>query len=359
MRTFGVEEELLLVDSATGAPLPVAREVLEQHGTDGILTKEFQLEQIEIVARPHSSIAEFAEDIRACRARADAAARAAGARVAALGTFPMRTLPHPTPHPRYEAMVEQFGITSREQLTCGCHIHVSVESPDEGAAVLDRIRIWLPVITALSANSPFWQGEDSGYASFRSQVWQRLPGTGPNGIFGSAEAYRRLVQELLATGVPVDEGMLYFDARLSRNHPTAEIRVPDVCLDVDDTVLLAALVRALVETAARHWRDGRPPEEVPLPVLRHAGWQASRWGIEASLLDPVEGCPREATEVVMALLEHLRPVLAESGDEAVVESRIGNVLRNGTGARHQRRVLENTGRMADVVLDGIAVTMAH
>ena len=124
----------------------------------------------------------------------------------------------------------------------------------EGVAVLDRIRGWLPCLLALSANSPFWQGHDSGYASFRSQVWGRWPSAGPTGLFGSAETYHATTRAMIASRTILDLGMVYFDARLSAQHPTVEVRVADVCLDADDAVLMAGLVRALVDTAARSWR---------------------------------------------------------------------------------------------------------
>jgi carboxylate-amine ligase len=137
-------------------------------------------------------------------------------------------------------------------------VHVQVADDDEGVAVLDRIRVWLPVLTALSANSPFWLGADSGYASYRSQAWGRWPSAGATELFGDAAAYRRLVGDVLATGTVLDDGMLYFDARLSASWPTVEVRVADVCLRAEDAVTLAGLTRALVETAARDAADGRP-----------------------------------------------------------------------------------------------------
>ena len=122
--------------------------------------------------------------------------------------------------------------------------------------MLDRIGPWLPVLLAMSANSPFWNGVDSGYASYRSQVWQRWPTAGPTGTFGSAAAYRQVIDDLVATGAALDRAMIYFDARLSERYPTLEIRVADVCLRAEDTVLIGALARALVETSAREAADG-------------------------------------------------------------------------------------------------------
>ena len=180
-----------------------------------------------------------------------------GARVAALATSPLPVMPELTPSPRYRAMNERFGLTTTEQLTCGCHVHVGVADDEEGVAVLDRIRIWLPVLLAISANSPFWQGRDTGYASFRSQAWTRFPTAGATEIFGSAAAYHERAEALVASEVLLDHAMIYFDARLSHKYPTVEIRVADVCLHAEDSVVVAGLARALVETAAREALDGR------------------------------------------------------------------------------------------------------
>ena len=171
--------------------------------------------------------------------------------MAALATSPLPVVPELTPSPRYHAMNERFGLTTTEQLTCGCHVHVGVADDEEGVAVLDRIRIWLPVLLAISANSPFWQGRDTGYASFRSQAWTRFPTAGATEIFGSAAAYHARAEALVASEVLLDHAMIYFDARLSHKYPTVEIRVADVCLHAEDSVVVAGLARALVETAAR------------------------------------------------------------------------------------------------------------
>ena len=188
-------------------------------------------------------------------------------------------------------MGRRFGLTVSEELTCGCHVHVGIDSDDEGVGALDRIRPWLPPLLALTANSPFWQGGDSGYASYRSQVWQRWPSAGPYAPFGSPAGYHATVQAMIDTDTLLDPGMVYFDARLSVQHPTLEVRVGDVCLDVDDAVLLAALVRGLVETAARAWRAGVPADPVRLELLRLAAWRAGRSGVDGVLLDPCSWRP--------------------------------------------------------------------
>lgn len=361
MRTVGVEEELFLVDVEEGQPRSVAGRILRSNDAEnasstdqepaGSLHHEMQQQQLETNTLPHVSMAELEADLRTSRDTAARAARRHGARVLASGTYPMASVPQVVHQPRYDRIMKQYGITAREQLTCGCHVHVAVDSEDEGVGVLDRIRIWLPALLALSANSPFWHGVDTHYASFRSQALIRWPSAGPSDIFGSAEAYHGQVTRMLDSGVIMDTGMIYFDARLSSRYPTVEIRVADVCLDARDTVLIAALSRALVETAARQWDVGEAAPPVPAPMLRLATWQAARQGLDGNLLDPVSCRPRPAHDVIGRLLDHVRPMLHEVGDEALVDERLKQVLAHGTGASRQRAVLGRTGRMTDVIAD--------
>jgi carboxylate-amine ligase len=254
-------------------------------------------------------------------------------------------------------MADEFGLTAQEQLTCGCHVHVEVSSAEEGIAVLDRLQPWLAPLIALSANSPFWQGQDSGYESFRYQAWGRWPSSGPTQQFGSAQAYDDVTAAMVDTGTVLDQGMIYFDARLSRHYPTIEIRVADVCLHPDDAVLVAALVRSLVETAARSWRLGEPARPVRTELLRLASWRASRSGLDGQLVGPVSHRPAAARDVVSELLEHVRPALTDAGDYAIVAGLLGDVLDRGNGARFQRQAYRRTGQIRDVVREAIARTM--
>jgi len=217
--------------------------------------------------------------------------------------------------------------------------------------------VWLPVLTALTANSPFWQGADTGYASFRSQAWHRWPSAGPNEVFADAADYHRLIDAVLATGTVLDSGMVYFDARLSENWPTVEVRTADVALRVEDAVTLAGLVRGLVETAARDARQGVPAPAVRAEVLRVAAWRAGRSGLTGDLVHPLTGAPAPAADVVAALLDHVRPALADAGDEERVTEGIEALLDRGTGADLQRRVhRESGGDLGAVVRAAVAVT---
>ncbi len=318
-----------------------------------MLAAELQQEQLEVMTRPHASLSGLAAEIRAGRAYADSLARTAGARIAALATSPLPATPHPTRNDRYDALMEKHALTAREQLTCGYHVHVSVDSDEEGVAVLDRIRAWLPPLIALSANSPFWNGADSGYASFRTQAWNRWSTAGPTEVFGSAQAYHSLVERLSATGVVTSPD---FDARLSVRHPTVEVRVADVCLDARDAALIAALVRALVETAAREWDAGQPPDMVPATILRQGAWRASRWGTKGELLHPVTHRPDTARNVFDALCGHVREALDDAGDTADVVQSVQRILDHGTGASRQRQAFDRNGRLADVVAHATGLT---
>ncbi|MBH5338061.1 glutamate--cysteine ligase [Streptomyces pactum] len=358
MRSVGVEEELLLVHPETGEPQAVSGAILAAAGREGEFEAELHREQLEFATEPHRVMTDLAGEVRRWRKLADERAAEVGARVAALATSPLEADPTIGTGERYRWLSKEFGLTTQEQLTCGCHIHVEVASDDEGVGVIDRIRPWLPPLLALSANSPFWQGVDSGYSSYRSRVWSRWPSAGPMEVFGSAERYHQRVGAMLATGTLLDKGMIYFDARLSHRYPTVEVRVADVCLEADDTVLVAALVRGLVETAARDLRDGRPAPEVGVGELRLAAWRAARSGITGDLVHPLTWRPAAAETVLAALLDHTSDALADSDDLSFVRKRLDEVLSRGNGSQRQRNTFARTGDPRAVVADAVERTAA-
>lgn len=347
-RTLGVEEEFLLVDAVTGQPSPAADDVVAEGGADR-LERELTLQQVETSTVVTTGLSELRADLVRRRRVAVEAARTAGAVLLATGTSPVPVATVMTPTERYDRMTQLYGLTAREQLTCGCHVHVGVVDDDEAVGALDRMWPWVPPLVALAANSPFWQGVDTAYDSYRSQVWARWPTAGATAPFGSVQAYRACVQDLLASGTILDEAMVYFDVRLSCRYPTLEIRVADVLLDVDDAVLVAALAGALVDTAAQQWRDGVPPVPVRTELLRLATWRAARSGLRGELVDVVRRRPFPAATVLAALVEHLRPALEEAGRLDDVRSLLAQVLARGNGADHQRAAFRRSGRMGDVV----------
>ena len=366
VRTLGVEEEMLLVDVHDGRPRSVSGRVLaraaRRHpeepgaGEQGAVEGEFQQQQIETHTPPTADLDALRREVRHWRTEAVAAARGTGSSVAALATSPLPVRPVAVMSRRYAWLQERYQLTAREHLVCGCHVHVSVEGDEEGVGVLDRIRVWLPALLALSANSPFWNGEDSGFASYRSQELARWPSWGPTGPFGSADAYRRLVRDMVLSSVVLDEGMVYFVARLARHYPTVEVRAADVCFTVDEAVVVAALCRGLVETAAQEWALDRPAPDVATTMLRLATWQAGREGLEGRLLDWRTGLPVPCWTVLESLLDHVGPALEEAGDLAVVQEGLARVREEGNGAIRQRAMLARTGRLVDVVAEAVRAT---
>jgi len=360
-RMVGVEEELLLVDPQTRAISARSVEVLKvnrEHGggrepraASDELDQELFLHQLETRTDPVTSMDDVERQLVAARRTAGAAAGASDLAIVASGIVPLGGGdPRVSPNDRYRDMVETFGETARTGQTCGCHVHLEIGSPEEGVGIIDRIVAWLPVLVALAANSPFFEGRDTGYASWRSQAWTRWPSAGATESFGSLEGYEETSRLLKMTGAARDDKMLYYDARLSTGQPTVEVRVLDACTDVADAVLAAALVRGLVETAAAEWAAGRPLDRWRAEILRASQWRASRMGLSTTLVHPVERELRPAREVLDALVAHVRPRLEAAGDLERVQDGLERVLR-ASGATRQRAAYERSGSVEGVVDD--------
>ena len=369
VRTLGIEEEMLLVDVRNGRPRPLSSLLLVRAshdppevagvGVHGAVEGEFQQQQIETHTAPAATLPALRAEARRWRAEAIRAAEGTGSTVAALATSPLPVHPVVAQSTRYAWMADRYGLIAREHLICGCHVHVSVDGDEEGVGVIDRIRVWLPTLLAITANSPFWRGEVTGYASFRSQMLARWPSWGPPDVFGSAEAYHRRVREMVLSSVILDAGMVYLDARLSEHYPTVEVRAADVCATVEEAVVLAALCRALVETAAQDWRRGLPPPDVPTQLLRFASWQAGRDGVQGQLIDWRTGLPRPCWFVIATMLDHVGPALEAAGDLVAVTEGLDRLREEGNGAVRQKAAFAGTGRLADVVAEAVRVTACH
>jgi carboxylate-amine ligase len=342
---------MFLVDPETARLLPVSRQALraderrDDAGEEDV-QQELHRQQIEANSEPTVWRADLREAVVSSRRRAAEAARAAGAALMAVGVPPLSgERGKVTPSDRYRRMLDRYGQVARDALACGMHVHVGVADDDEAVKVVDGLAPWLPLLLALSAGSPFWQGLDTGYASWREQVWDALPSAGPVEAFGSPAAYHRAVQELIASGAAMDEGMIYFDARLARSLPTVEIRVADVCTDVDDAILVAVLARALVETIAA---DPDPDPHWRVDLLRGARWLARHDGLTGALLHPRTARPVPAREALAVLVDHVRPALESAGDLAFVEERVERLLRDGGPAGRQRAVAGEDGDVESV-----------
>ncbi len=360
MREVGVEEEMFLVDPSTRRLMPVSDRVIHSTRTaEDDLDQELFLQQIEIHTQPRTDLATLREDLVVERRLAAESAESVGARLVSVATPVLpHTIGRTTPKHRYVTMLEAYGkVLGQAGLVCGTHVHVHVEQA-EAVGIVDEIQPWLPLVAAMSVNSPFYLGEDTGYASWRRQLYDGWPSAGPVEPFVDSAGYEEAVRELIASGAALDEGMIYFDARLSRNFPTIEIRVADACTDLDTTVLIAEVARALVETAARSRAAGQSSPPWRIDLLRAARWRARRNGLAESLMDPVTRAVVPAEKALAGLLEHVRPVLEEHGTTALVEDGIRRLLAGGNGAEAQRAVAARSSDLTAVVDDLIDRTAA-
>lgn len=355
VRSVGVEEELWLADPATRQAAPGAGRVVRRAAD--VVDRELFRHQLEIQSDPHQALDEVVADLRERRWAAVKAAEDEGLAVVASG---VPVLPSPddvvTEDDRYHDMLGRYGDVARAGGTCGMHVHVGIDSPEEGVHVLDRIGPWLPLVLAMTTNSPFAGGRDTGYQSWRSEQWSRWPSAGPAEAFGSEEGYRAATEALVRAGAARDPHMVYFDARLSDDHPTLEVRVADVVTDVQEAGLVAAVVRGLVESAVR----GALPEPCwRAELLRAARWRAARYGLTHGLLHPAHpgSDPVTVREVLGDLVELLGPALEDAGDLERVRTGLERVLR-GTGAQRQHAVHEGTGSLERVVDDLVERTRA-
>ena len=350
--TLGVEEEYLLVDAVEPRAVEAVEEVFElvpEELRDSV-QHEYMRTQIEVASPPQLELTALHEAMRRLRAGVATAAEEAGARLVAVGTGPAAG-PHArlVDEPRYHRMRERFGDLSPGQGMCGTHVHVSVPDPETGVEVLNHLRPWLPIFQAATANSPFSAGRDTGYASWRSMLWERWPTVGPAPYLRSFEHYETLVSDLEASGAMLDEGMLYWYARLSARYPTVEIRMGDVTPTLDDAMLLAALARALVATLLRDIRAGVPGPDVPHPLLMAAHWRAAHDGLEGVNIDMATREPRSAWRLMRQLFDYVRPELDRHGDLEVATILMGRLRAKGTGAARQRAVLAQRGSIDEVV----------
>jgi carboxylate-amine ligase len=352
LHTLGVEEEYLLVDAQGPHGVPVVEEVLDHVPAElrDAVQHELQRSQIEVASPPQLELSGLWEALTRLRTGLADAAEQAGARLVAVGWGPA---PGPATDvvdkPRYHRMRERFGDLSPGQGLNGMHVHVSVPDPETGVQVLNHLRPWLPILQAATANSPFHEGVDTGYASWRSIMWERWPTVGPTPYLESHEAYEQLLADLVTTGAMLDEGMLYWYARLSANYPTVEIRMGDVCPTLDDTMLLAAFARGLVATVLHDVREGKPAPHLPHHLLVAAHWRAARDGLEGLGVDLQTRQTRPAWRLMRQLFDYIRPELDRHGDLEMATVLLGRLRSRGTGAARQRAVQAQQGSISDVV----------
>ncbi|MFF8410046.1 carboxylate-amine ligase [Streptomyces omiyaensis] len=367
--TMGVEEEFVLVDRTTRAPVNRAPDVIRRAGRElgDLVQAEFFNAQIETCTRVTTDREDLRAQLSRLRGAVGSAALAAHCVPVASGT-PVLPSEEPltvTDTERYRLMARHFaplvtredGVTRDDGLVCGCHVHVGTLDRARALALAQHMRPWLPVLQALAGNSPYAGRHDTGYQSWRAVEHARWPTVGPTPVLDEPQ-YLAHVARLVADGTLLDDRMVHWHARPSEHVPTLEIRVADTNADLDTVVLLAVLVRGLAATLLARVDASVPPPRVPARRLLHAHRLAAARGLTGPGVDPLDGRERPAAALLDDLLALARPGLDAAGDTDWACERWRHVRAEGGGAARQRAVLRRYGRFGAVVDALAAATVA-
>ncbi|GCE14709.1 carboxylate-amine ligase [Tengunoibacter tsumagoiensis] len=351
--TIGVEEEYQIIDLHTRALSSDAEALLKAMKAHPNITvqTELQRSQIEISTPICQNLSEVRTALCYARQNLIQQARTMNLGIAAAGTHPFSPWDEQilSPSSRYTVMEQKYQQLTREQVIFGCHIHVGCRDRDDAIQIANRARIWLAPLLALTANSPYWQGKDTGYTSFRTELWWRWPMAGPPAHFTTYADYQTLVQALVSNRSIDDSTHIYWDIRLSERFPTIEFRIMDVCLTVQETVMLTGIIRALVQTCYQQIHLQSCYAQTPTEILRNAHWRAARYGLEGELIDVSTNSLVAAPLLIKKLLDFVRPALEENGEWEEISTSVQTVLQMGNGATRQRQIYQKNSSMIDVV----------
>jgi carboxylate-amine ligase len=342
--TVGVEEEYMLLDPA-GYDLVSGVEPLLEEAASSEFADRLKPELMQCVLESGTVVCEdvpAAEaDLRGIRRYVAERARARGMRLAAAGTHPFSLHEHQkiTARDRYRALVEMLQYVARRELVFGMHVHVAVPSPEACLAVMEGVLIELPVLLALSANSPFWRGESTGLASTRAMIFAAFPRSGLPPRFESYQDYAEAVGFMEATGAIADYTHLWWDVRPHPRFGTLELRVMDCQTRVEDTVALAAYVQCLVKLLLDRFEGGEPVLSYHRMLMAENKWLAARYGLDAPLMDLAAGkrVKVPARTLARRRMRDLRPIARHLGCAHAL-ARIDVILDKGTGADRQSQV---------------------
>lgn len=357
--TIGVEEEYQIIDADSRDLISHVSKIIE--GGKATLSENLKHEMHESVVEMETSICqniqEAREELYSLRKRLISTAHEQNLRISGGGTHPFSRWQDNTitKADRYDKIVGDMGDVARENLIFGLHVHIGIPNREEGIRIQNVMRYFLPHIFALSTNSPFWMGRNTGFKSYRQEVFAKFPRTGIPSYFGSVEEFDAYVNLLIKTGTIDNAKKIWWDLRAHPFYPTIEFRICDMPLRVDETVCLAALMQALtakIYKLHRHNLTFRPYRRV---LLNENKWRAGKEGIHSHLIDfgIEESVPYES--LLGELMEFVDDVLDELGSRKEVEY-VWEIMKMGTGADRQLKVYEETGDLKSVVDYMIAET---
>jgi glutamate---cysteine ligase / carboxylate-amine ligase len=350
--TVGIEEEFQVVDPETRDLRSSISEIVES-GHD-ILHDQLKKEMFQAMVEVGTTVCKDVEEARVevvrLRKIVSQLAEEAGGRLVAAGTHPFASWQDLdiTDDERYASITEQLQDIARSIAVYGLHVHVGVEDRDHAVELMNEARYFLPHILALSVNSPFWRGRNTGIKSYRCVIWGRMPRTGIPDHFRSWDDYRRFVDMLIRTNSIDEPKKIWWDIRPHPKFNTLEFRVCDMPTRVDETVALAALIQAVVAKLARLRAGNLGFRHYPRALIMENRWRAMRYGIDGNLIDFGKGTEVPMRTLAEELLEFVDDVVDDLGSRDAIKT-VDTILREGTGADRQLAVFRETQDVRAVV----------
>jgi carboxylate-amine ligase len=349
---FGIEEEFFLVDAETKS---VAREMpagfLEKVKsiTGGQVMGEMLQAQIEVATAPHSNIADARTELRFLRQTVSNIAAEHGLAILAVGTHPTATwrTATQTPTERYDTVMQDLQMIGQRNMLCGLHVHVELPDPDDRVDIMMRMLPYLPLFIALATSSPFWRARPTGLKGYRLAAYDELPRTGVPELFRTPAEYDAYIQALVNAGVMENSSYVWWAIRPSLKHPTLELRAPDSCTLVEDSIAIAALYRTLARHLTRNPWQNWDLTAVTRAIVVENKWRAQRYGVHGTFVDISGNGAISVAELLDSVLEEIeRDALALGCLKEVQHCR--TIVGSGTSADTQLAVFEQAqGRNED------------
>ena len=349
--TLGVEEEYMVLDKDT-YELRSHEQLIVHEGQKLIKDKvkaEMHQAVVEVGTHICHDIDEAYEDVVLLRKTISNVASGIGLRLGAAGTHPFSHWESQltTDHVRYHEIINELQEAARSNLIFGLHVHVGMESRELANHIANSTRYFLPHVFALSTNSPFWEGRQTGYKSFRTKVFDKFPRTGIPDAFDSIEAYDNYVKMLIKTNCIDNAKKIWWDLRVHPFYNTVEFRICDVPMTVDETIAIAALFQAICARIYMLRSKNLNFIQYARALVNENKWRASRYGIDGYLIDFGKEEEVNTRALIYELLDFLEPVINHLGSRHRI-NHVHKILEQGTGADRQLAVFEQSKSLKEV-----------
>jgi len=354
--TIGIEEELMILDART-LELVNAIEAMLEPAPAGEIKPELMESVLEISTDPCANVSQAGAQLRALRAQVIETAAAKDMAIGSAGTHPFAMWEDQriVARPRYRDLISALRFVARQELIFGMHVHVGVDDPDKAIHVANGMRVHIPVLLGLSANSPFWRADATGLASTRTPIFRAFPRVGVPPTYQNWEDYERRIEFMIRAGVIEDYTYLWHDVRPHPSFGTVEVRVMDSQTHIEHSLGMAALVQALVKELAEHFDAGQTLSDYPFEMLDENKWLAARHGLEGELVD-LPGSDRVPTRALARrLIDRMREHCQDLGSESDLNA-VEDLLARGNGAARQVVVYEANHDLREVMAEIVAAT---